>query len=72
MAVSCSVGCRLSSDATLLWLWYRPATTALIGRLALEPPYATDAALKRQRKQESKKARKQEKERKKERQKERN
>ena len=30
MAVSCGVGCRHGSDLALLWLWCRPATTALI------------------------------------------
>ena len=37
---------------SLLWLglllWCRPAATTLIRPLALEPPYATGAALKRQ------------------------
>jgi len=28
--VSCGVGCRLSLDPALLWLWHRPAATALI------------------------------------------
>ena len=32
----------------LLWLWRRPAATALIRPLAWEPPYAVDAAIKRQ------------------------
>jgi len=32
----------------LLWLWQRPAATAPIGPLAWEPPYASGAALKRQ------------------------
>ena len=31
-----------------LWLWRRLAATAPIGPLAWEPPYASDAALKRQ------------------------
>ena len=44
--MSCGVGC--GSDPTLLWLWHRPAATALIRLLAWEPPYAADAALKRQ------------------------
>ena len=35
-------------DPTLLWLWCRPAATALIGALAWEPPYAVGATLKRQ------------------------
>ena len=38
--VSCGVGCRRGSDPALLWLWRRPAATALIGPLAWEPPYA--------------------------------
>ena len=46
--MSCGVGHRRSSDATLLWLWPRPAASAPIGPLALEPPYATGVALKRQ------------------------
>ena len=33
-------------DLALLWLWCRPAATALLRPLAWEPPYA--AALKRQ------------------------
>ena len=31
-----------------LWLWCRPAAVAPSGRLAWEPPYAADAALKTQ------------------------
>ena len=42
------VGCRRGLDLKLLCLWHRPAATAPIGPLAWEPPYATDAALKRQ------------------------
>ena len=34
-------------ELALLWLWCRPVATTLIGPLALEPPYATGAALKR-------------------------
>ena len=30
----------------LLWLWCRLAAVVMIGPLAWEPPYATDAALK--------------------------
>ena len=37
----------------LLWLWCRPATAAPIGPLAWEPPYALDAALKRQKASET-------------------
>jgi len=43
--VSCGVGCRFSSDPTLQWLWRRQVATAPIRPLALEPPYATGAAL---------------------------
>ena len=46
--MSCGVGCRHGSDPVLLWLWCRPAATALIGPLAWEPPYAAGAVLKRQ------------------------
>ena len=48
IAVSCGVGHRCGSDPALLRLWYSPAATALIRPLALEPPYAMGAALKRQ------------------------
>ena len=44
--MSCDVGRRCGSDPVLLWLWHRPAATALIGPLVWEPPYATSAALK--------------------------
>ena len=44
--MSCDVGCRLSSDPALLWLWCRLAATAPIRPLAWEPPYAAEAALK--------------------------
>ena len=37
-------------DPVLLWLWYRPAATALIGSLAWELPYAASVALKSQKK----------------------
>ena len=30
----------------LLWLWCRPTTTAAVGPLAWEPPYAAGVALK--------------------------
>ena len=35
--MSCGVGHRHSPDLALLWLWYRPAATALIQPLAWEP-----------------------------------
>ena len=41
VAVSCGAGGRCSSDLVLLWLWRRPAATALIRPLAWEPPYAS-------------------------------
>ena len=50
IAVSCGVGRRWVSDLALLWLWCRPETVALIRPQAWEPPYASDAALKRQKK----------------------
>ena len=43
----CGVDSRLGTDPELLWLWHRPAAVALILPLALELPYAMDAALKR-------------------------
>ena len=46
--MSCGIGRRCSSDPMLLWLWCRRAATAPIRPLAWEPPYATAAALKRQ------------------------
>ena len=46
VAVSHGVECRRGSDPTLLWLWWRPASVALNGPLAWEPPYAMGAALK--------------------------
>ena len=49
--MSCDVGCRPGLDPELLWLWWRPAATALIQPLAWEPPYAVSAALKRQKDQ---------------------
>ena len=45
--MSCGVVCRCGSDLVLLWLWRRPAATALIGTLAWEPPCAAGAALKK-------------------------
>ena len=42
--MSCDVGRRPGLDPELLWLWCRPAATALIRPLAWEPPYAARAA----------------------------
>ena len=44
ITMSYGVGRRHSSDPALLWLWCRPAATALIRPLAWEPPYAVGAA----------------------------
>ena len=49
--MSCGVGCRRYLDLALLWLWCRPAATALIRPLAWEPPFAMGAALKDKSKQ---------------------
>ena len=38
--MSCGVGRKHGLDPKLLWLWRRPGTTAPIGPLAWEPPYA--------------------------------
>ena len=42
--MSCGVGCRHSSDPTLLCLWCSPVATAPIKPLAWEPPYPKGAA----------------------------
>ena len=44
--MSCGVGCRFSLDLALLWR--RLEVVTLIQLLGWEPPYAEDAALKRQ------------------------
>ena len=43
--MSCGVGCRGSSDPTLLWQWRRPVAVALIRPLAWESPCAAEVAL---------------------------
>ena len=48
--MSYGVGRRHGSDPALLWLWHRPAATALFRPLVWEPPYATSVALKRPKK----------------------
>ena len=53
--MSCGVGCRCGSDMALLWLWRRPAATALIRPLAWEPPYSLGAALKKKQQKNLKK-----------------
>ena len=42
--------CRRGLDLALLWLWHRLAATAPISPLAWEPPYATEATLKKTKK----------------------
>ena len=44
------MGLRHSSDLKLLWLWSKPAATALIGPLAWEPPCAKGVALEKTKK----------------------
>ena len=46
--MSCGIGHR--QGLVLLWLWRRPAAVAPIRPLAWEPPYATGAALKKEKK----------------------
>ena len=41
-------------DPALLWLWCRPATTALVRLLAWEPPHAEGAALEMPKKKKEK------------------
>ena len=45
--MNCGVGHRRGLDLALLWLWHRPAAVAPIRPLSWEPPYATGAALKK-------------------------
>ena len=44
------------SGLALLWLWHKPAATALIRPLTWELPYAVGVALKRQKKKKKKKS----------------
>ena len=53
--MSCGVGCICGLDPMWLWLWHRLAAVTPIQLLAWEPPYATGAALKRQKKKKKKK-----------------
>ena len=50
----CGIGHRRGSHPALLWLWWRPAATALIRPLAWEPPYAMGAALEKAKKRQKK------------------
>ena len=58
MAVSCGVGHRCGLDPTLLWLWCRLVTTALIRPLAWVPQYATGVALEKAKSKKEKKEKK--------------
>ena len=53
--MSCGVGRGRGSDLALLWLGCRLAAVALIRPVAWEPPYASSAALKRQKAKKKKK-----------------
>ena len=55
---SCGVGCRCSSDPTLLWLWCRLTAAAPTRPLASEPPYAAGAAQEMAKRQKDKKKKK--------------
>ena len=46
--MSWGVGGRCGWDLALLWLWYRPAAIVPVQLLGWELPYASGAALKRQ------------------------
>ena len=52
--MTCGVGGICGLDPALLWLWCRPAATALTGPLAWEPPCAMGVALKRQKTEKKK------------------
>ena len=60
IAMSYAIGRRCGSDLALLWLWHRPAATALIQHLTWELPYAAGVALKRQKIKEKKERKKKE------------
>ena len=49
---------RRGSDLVLLWLWCRPAATALIQPLVWEPPYASGVVLNQKKRSFPKKHRK--------------
>ena len=53
--MSCGVSRRHGFDPVLLWLWCRPAATALIRPLAREPPYAGGVAQEKAKRQKKKK-----------------
>ena len=53
--MNCGVDSRHGLDLALLQLWHRLTDIAPIRPLALEPPYATGAAMKRQKTKAKKK-----------------
>ena len=53
--MSCGICRRHGSDPELVWLWFTPVATALIGPLAWEPPYASGVALEKAKRQKKKK-----------------
>ena len=58
LALHCSeLWCRLQThvDLELLWLWRRPAATALMQPVTWKLPYATCAALQKKKKKEKEK-----------------
>ena len=55
--MSCGVGHRRGLDPVLVWVWHRPAGTALIRPLAWEFPYAEHVALKKKKKKSRVRAR---------------
>ena len=53
--MSYGVGCRRGSGPELLSFWCRPAATAPIRPLAWKPPYATEVALEKAKRQKKEK-----------------
>ena len=51
--MSSGIDHRHGSDPELLWLWRRPATTAMIRPLAWEPLHAVGAALEKTERQKN-------------------
>ena len=56
--MSCGVGRRRGSDLALLWLWRKPAATALVQPLTWEPPYAAASSPRKGKKRPKKKKKK--------------
>ena len=52
-SVSCGVDRRCGLESCIAGLWCRPVATALIGPLSWEPPYASGAAFKKQKKKKT-------------------